>query len=93
MGNSCAYHLQIIRKSYAKHMQLYASNLQVMFQSYLSHVEVDSKGEDAYLETVDENLWLGPKLTIDKKATILAIFLWNLAIIAYSRGGRIEQVS
>ena len=52
--------------------------------------ETQSKGK---LETADENLWLGPKLTITEKSAILALSLWNLVIIGYSCVSHIDQVS
>ena len=45
-----------------------------------------------FIETVDVNLRLGPKLPPCKKSTVLALLWWNLAIIVYSWGADIDQV-
>ena len=50
-------------------------------------------GGAIFIETVDENLKLGPKLIVNKRSKTLAISLWNLVIIAYSRGGHVDQFS
>ena len=65
----------------------------VEFHNVLGAIQWVFTAQWTFLEAVDENLRLGPKLTTYKKSTLLALSLWNLAIVAYSWGGHVDQVS